>query len=340
MTEDDSPERSAEILRLALPLMSKHAPGFQPVSYALWYQYAHGGNGALRTEVDEALRDEKRLSLSRTQVLYQRHLIDGAEQAFTRARAGLLGVLTTVQGSVDQATGDTSDFNRSLTNFGESIVGCERIEEVRDKAAAMAAQASQVSESLRRLDGALAGSRGEIQQLTEALARMREEADTDALTGLRNRRGFDRELARLASEGDLLVGQTSLLILDIDHFKRVNDTCGHPFGDRVLQGVARTVASMVKGRDLAARIGGEEFAVLLPDTPLAGALRVAEQIRLSMAGIRIRRPAGDKPLDPVTLSVGVAQRLVSESLEAWFERADKALYKAKNSGRNRVEKAD
>jgi diguanylate cyclase len=340
LIEDDSPERSAEILRLALPLMSKHAPGFQPVSYALWYQYAHGGNGALRTEVDEALRDEQRLSLSRTQVLYQRHLIDGAEQAFTRARAGLLDVLTSVQGSVDLAAGNTADFNDSLASFGDELAGCDRIEDMRAKTAAMAAQAGQVSESLRQLDGALAGSRGEIQQLTEALARMREEADTDALTGLRNRRGFDRELARLASEGNLLVARTSLLILDIDHFKRVNDTCGHLFGDRVLQGVARAVASMVKGRDLAARIGGEEFAVLLPETELAGALRVADQIRLGMAGIRIRRPAGEKPMDPVTVSVGVAQRLPSESLESWFERADKALYKAKNKGRNRVEKAD
>ena len=339
MTEEETTERSAEILRLALPLMSKHAPGFQPVSYALWYEYAHGGNGALRTEVDEALRGEERLSWTRTQALYQRHLLDGAEQAFTRARADLISLLGKMQGSVKEAATDTSEFTATLDAFGEQLGRCGTVAEMQERVDSIMGEVRRVNGSLQQLDGDLVSSRSEIQRLSDALAKMREEADTDALTGLRNRRAFDRELARLAGEGDALGASSCLLMVDIDHFKRVNDTCGHLFGDRVLQGVARAIAATVKGRDLAARFGGEEFSVLLPGTDAAGAVCVAEQIREAVSGIRIRRAQSEQTIASVTVSVGVAQRAPGESFDGWFERADKALYKAKNNGRNRVEKA-
>ncbi|HPU54388.1 MAG TPA: GGDEF domain-containing protein, partial [Burkholderiaceae bacterium] len=140
-------------------------------------------------------------------------------------------------------------------------------------------------------------------------------------------------------EIDGLSGVSSLLMVDIDHFKKVNDTCGHLFGDRVLQGVARAIAATVKGRDIAARFGGEEFSVLLPGTDSVGAVCVAEQIREAVSGIRIRRAQSEQTIASVTVSVGVAQRTPGEAFDAWFDRADKALYKAKNNGRNRVERA-
>ncbi len=339
MTEEETTERSAEILRLALPLMSKHAPGFQPVSYALWYEYAHGGNGALRTEVDEAIRAKERLTWDRTQSLYQRHLLDGAEQAFTRARADLIDLLGRMQGSVKEASSDTTGFSASLGAFSKELSKSATVAEMQTRVDSIVSEVRRVSGSLQQLDGDLVNSRGEIQRLSDALAKMREEADTDALTGLRNRRAFDRVLTRLIEVGGNVGAHACLLMVDIDHFKRVNDTCGHLFGDRVLQGVARAIAASVKGRDLVARFGGEEFSVLLPGTDVNGAVCVAEQIREAVSGIRIRRAQSEQTIASVTVSVGVAQRLAGEESDAWFERADKALYKAKNSGRNRVERA-
>jgi diguanylate cyclase len=128
----------------------------------------------------------------------------------------------------------------------------------------------------------------------------------------------------------------ALLLADIDHFKVVNDTYGHVLGDKVIRAVAHVMRSMIKGRDVAARLGGEEFAILLPQTSLTGASAVAEQIRGTVAQGRICRPDGNESIGQVTLSVGVAIAKVGDTLEPLLERADAAMYAAKRAGRNRI----
>jgi diguanylate cyclase len=120
----------------------------------------------------------------------------------------------------------------------------------------------------------------------------------------------------------------------------VNDTHGHVLGDKVLRAVAQILRSSIKGRDVAVRFGGEEFAVLLPDTSLSGAASLAEQIRASVARGRIRRNDGDEYVGNITLSVGVAAAEAGDTLEALIERADEAMYAAKHAGRNRVSIAE
>jgi diguanylate cyclase len=126
---------------------------------------------------------------------------------------------------------------------------------------------------------------------------------------------------------------------DIDHFKVVNDMHGHLLGDKVLRAVAHVLKSNIKGRDMAARLGGEEFAVILPDTSAAGAAALAKQIRSRVAHGRIKRSAAQGQIGQVTLSIGVAVAEAGESLESLMQRADAALYAAKQNGRNRVEVA-
>ena len=116
----------------------------------------------------------------------------------------------------------------------------------------------------------------------------------------------------------------------------VNDTYGHVLGDKVIRAVAHVLRSSIKGRDVAARLGGEEFAVLLPQTSLLGAAALAEQIRRTVEQGRICRPDGDESIGQVTLSVGVAAAKPGDTLEALLERADAAMYTAKRAGRNRV----
>ena len=164
--------------------------------------------------------------------------------------------------------------------------------------------------------------------------RMRETAETDALTGLRNRRAFDAALQLEASRFDRYGRPLSLLMIDMDHFKAVNDKHGHEAGDEVLRRVAERVRSCVRDVDTAARFGGEELAVLLPETPLAAARDVAERIRITVAGTPVRW--GEESIH-VTVSIGIA--CVPESVDkplALLTKADEALYAAKNSGRNRV----
>jgi diguanylate cyclase len=132
-------------------------------------------------------------------------------------------------------------------------------------------------------------------------------------------------------------GPLSLLIADIDHFKKFNDTFGHQVGDKVLRTVGRSLKDGVKGRDTAARYGGEEFAVILPQTPMSGALAVAEQIRGGLAGRKLVDKRSGDDYGRVTLSIGAAEYRSGESAADLIGRADAALYRAKENGRNRVE---
>ncbi|GBD42163.1 Diguanylate cyclase VdcA [bacterium HR39] len=186
-----------------------------------------------------------------------------------------------------------------------------------------------------RLEQRLAESRRTIDELGRRLAEVERVARTDPLTGLWNRRHLGEELARIAAEGR----PASLLLVDLDGFKRFNDSYGHLVGDRVLRAVAEILRRHVKEGDVVARWGGEEFAVLLPETDEERAVEVAERLRAELAGRRLRNRGTGEELGRVTLSVGVAERLADEEVDSWIARADAALYRAKRSGRNRVERA-
>ena len=176
----------------------------------------------------------------------------------------------------------------------------------------------------------------EIRELQDELERVRVEATTDFLTGLRNRKAFGEELERMAKEA-LQEGTHTpcLIMIDIDHFKSFNDTHGHLTGDKVLKHVSRILQKSIKGKDVAARFGGEEFAVLLSDTPVSGSMTVAEHIRKTVEEAAIFVEDHDDPLS-VTISLGVAWFRDGEGFEAFVGRADKVLYQSKEAGRNRV----
>ena len=164
-----------------------------------------------------------------------------------------------------------------------------------------------------------------------------DQARIDPLTGLLNRRGFEErlsiELARAIRDDSSL----ALVTFDLDHFKEVNDEHGHEVGDRVLTWIGAVVTEQVRGVDVAARIGGEEFVVALPRTDAAEALRVAERVRLAVAaGGQQRTRFGIGEGLAITLSGGVAARVGPIDLHALLAEADRALYEAKRSGRNRV----
>ena len=182
-----------------------------------------------------------------------------------------------------------------------------------------------------RLLGALAAaSLAAVWEMEEVAERAR----TDQLTGLANRRYFDEHLARMLNEADRFGGSVSLVLVDIDFFKRVNDSHGHDAGDAVLRAVAATIRERARSVDVCARYGGEELALLLPQTPMTGAFEVAERLRRAVAA----RPVLVRGTQiPITASFGVATYPESaHSRDALFPAADRALYRAKSDGRNCV----
>jgi diguanylate cyclase (GGDEF)-like protein len=176
--------------------------------------------------------------------------------------------------------------------------------------------------------------RHELEAERERLAHL---ACTDALTGVHNRRSFMDRLAAAASLGARHGRPVSVLLLDVDHFKAINDTHGHPVGDSTLRALAATCLRSLRDGDCVGRLGGEEFAVLLPETDGAGAVVIGERLRAALA--RTEVPASGVRLR-FTVSVGVASLdAAADDAEKLLHRADEALYAAKRGGRNRVKAA-
>jgi diguanylate cyclase (GGDEF)-like protein len=157
-----------------------------------------------------------------------------------------------------------------------------------------------------------------------------EQAITDPLTGAYNRRHLQSHLQQLVVPAEAARPTDSLLAIDVDHFKQVNDRYGHAAGDAVLRGLVATIGARKRSSDLLFRTGGEEFMLLLPRTPTDKAVQIAEELRLRLS------QAALLPDDPITVSIGVSTLRAGQSPQAWVGSADKALYQAKRAGRNRV----
>ncbi|MEO5367453.1 MAG: diguanylate cyclase [Magnetococcus sp. WYHC-3] len=227
-----------------------------------------------------------------------------------------------------------------------SLDDLERVRELLVQEASQLKDYTQtLSERLETANSELLHARQRLEAAEEELQKSRQESNTDALTGICNRRAFDsflnREVARVLRHG----GQLTLILFDLDHFKKVNDTFGHAVGDKVLKTVADRVRQSLRQSDLVARYGGEEFVVILPDTDAAAAAAVADNLRHEVAKLRFRT---NNQLLQVTSSFGVCPLRVPESstisvaqiAQRLLESADAALYASKNNGRNRVTTGD
>jgi diguanylate cyclase len=176
----------------------------------------------------------------------------------------------------------------------------------------------------------------ELDAIRDSLNKSEERAKTDTLTGLPNRRALD-EFLRKAQMAAMETGETlSILLIDIDHFKRFNDNFGHAIGDQVLRLVANALRERVREIDLPARYGGEELIAVLPGADLAACKAVAERIRRSISERQITRRSTGEIIPGITVSIGVGQFQFGEAMADLIDRCDRALYLAKKKGRNRV----
>lgn len=183
----------------------------------------------------------------------------------------------------------------------------------------------------KELTERLSNMESETEKLRKCVEEERSKAYTDALTKIPNRMAFDERITHEYRRWQRYNNKLTLCLIDIDKFKNVNDTYGHKAGDIVLQTVAGKCNSKVRGSDFFCRYGGEEFALILPETDLSAAITVAESLRESIEGCSFQY--GDKTVQ-ITISCGLAEFKGKDNLDTIFKRADKALYKAKNSGRN------
>lgn len=336
MRYSDSIEQSTEFLRQAVPMMSRQAAGLHPISYALWYEYVAGNNISLRSDIDQLVQCGTVLDEKRTTELFRKHISEIDEQAAQRVTPAFQKIMSDMSRSAAQAGDEVDQFGHVLEKWSAGLSVAVAQTDVATDVDILLQHTRSVSESVVSLKRRLLESQREIEQLRQELSKARGDALSDDLSGLTNRKGFDMALAScLASAGEVEANGPSLLLIDIDFFKRVNDSYGHLFGDRVIQAVSKILKNNVKGQDTAARYGGEEFVILLPDTPLEGARHLAEKIRTTVERLRIRRGDSHDMAAKITVSLGVASYRQGESAEEFVVRADRALYASKHEGRNR-----
>lgn len=180
----------------------------------------------------------------------------------------------------------------------------------------------------------LRGNNNAVSQSRKLQAEYKRHASVDGLTGLFNRRRLDEVLPRYLSRANFEARPTSVVMTDVDHFKKFNDTYGHQAGDLVLFEVAKVLRERCRPSDFVARYGGEEFTVILPGASATESLVVAERLRMAVEELEIKQECGT-PLPGVTISLGIAEAKPQEEMKSVLKRADGALYQAKQSGRNR-----
>ena len=327
---------NVDVLRQVLRLMTAHAEDYRPLTYTVWYEYVTRGDKRLCDRVEQVIAEGTRLSRPATDELYRHCLMSPRQRMLYNAQAAILQALDSMADAIGDASDQTEQFAGHLEAFGEEAARPLTPEAFDRCVREIAGRARQAGEELARVQTRLQESEARVKQLSEDLAQIRAEVYIDALSGLFNRRRFDASLESLVAKATAEGEPLSLLLLDIDEFKSVNDLHGHVFGDQVIQSVSQAIKSSIKGRDVAARFGGDEFAVLLPETGSHGAETVGEYIRRIIERRRISDFTGDSDPVAITVSVGISSRERGESARELLRRADKALYQAKRDGRNQV----
>lgn len=312
-----------------------------PLNFELWTHALGQPEGALAGEIQRMTEAGVPFTEAVTDALAAQHLPRGrltdqirdAGQVLDRELSSVSSVIAEAQKS-QAAYGQTLE--QAATNIGAAADG-EDLQAVVSDLTSATRQAQHETESLEKK---LETSTQEIVRLREHLELVRRDAMTDALTELANRKAFDEHLAAACDRADAEGGALTLAVLDIDHFKRFNDTWGHQTGDQVLRYVASVLGRTAANPRFAARFGGEEFAIVFPYESAAMVEAALEGVRKEIASRSLRRRSTNDDLGAVTISAGFAVRQRGETASAFLERADAALYASKRGGRNRVSCAE
>jgi diguanylate cyclase len=336
MDERSSTEEIQGCFRLVVPLMTKYGIPITPRNYSVWFEYASGTNGNLRDVIDSMIAGGKEFTEETNEALYRRFCAEGDENQLKSIREDLRQITLAILAQVTDLTGQTQGYESSITNSVDALSENASVDEVKRAIRVLIGETKTIGKFVKTV-------RGELKETTEALEALKQrfeevkmEALADFLTGLPNRKAFTEALATNMEDARSSDTPLCLLFIDIDNFTRFNNTFGHLIGDEVLKFVSRKVKEMVRGSDYPARFGGEEFAVILPRTPIAGAEVVAETIRSFFDKTKLKSVSTSKALGTVTVSIGIACHRKGDTLDHFIERSDQALYLAKNKGRNRV----
>ena len=308
-----------------------------PKHYAIFFACAAGQPTQLVKEIEKIIEAKQFFTEELLDHLYNEFLGESNSRVVQEATVTAKKVLAEMVASVTRFTGVTQNISQEVSHQIDALGDGELTPEaVRLIAKTVIDSATAMRKSSESVTVQLADAQKEISDLREHLAKATTESERDFLTGTFNRKAFDKRLIEAMEEARAKELELTMIMLDIDHFKKFNDSYGHLIGDEVLKIVARGLVDSVKGMDTVARFGGEEFVVLLPRTPIGGGMIVAESIRKSIASKELKRKSTGEHYGQITISLGVAGFRHGDSQAQLIHRADDALYRSKKAGRNRV----
>ncbi len=308
-----------------------------PLNFELWVHYLGEPDGPLGQEMRRLLADGTVFSEGTSEMLAAEYLPRGRlSEEIRDAGAVLNRELSTVSEAIAKAQKSQAAYGQTLAGASANLESTSEPTALLGVVSKLTKATTQVQAENATLEKRLETSTKEVARLREHLEQVRRDAMTDALTNLANRKAFDEELLRACDEADKKGRPLTLAVLDIDHFKRFNDTWGHQTGDQVLRYVASVIGRVSKSPRVAARYGGEEFAIIFPGESASVVEAVLNTIRMEIGARALRRRSTNDELGAVTMSAGLAQRRPDESGSSLLDRADEALYASKRTGRNKV----
>jgi diguanylate cyclase len=306
-----------------------------PRSYEVWYTHLAGQNPSLSRAMSEMVASGC-VDADRVDALHDKYL--SPVRFATQAEQTGLGMLTEIDKvveMVDVALGSTSKYESSLEAISADLTEAIDRNRIREVVGRLVTATRETVATNRSLEARLKETKTEIQDLRETLESIRTESLTDPLTTLANRKHLDAMMKKAIDHAALSGEPLTLLMIDVDKFKAFNDTWGHLTGDQVLRLVAMSIKGAVRPTDTAARFGGEEFAIILPQSSLRSGALVADRIRQTVMSRELVKRSTGEALGRLTVSIGIASFYKGDTPALLIERADKCLFVAKRTGRNK-----
>lgn len=337
MGKSEEHHKSAEFMRLAVPLMTKYGIMMTPKNYAVWYEYVSGINMQLNETIDIDLTELGTFSNQRTLELYDRFLGPDKEEA------NLADLRTLLQEIQKFSTKGLNAASESTDQFAEALAKLHpdmSREQIRGVIEEVMIETKQAMSSSQLLTDRLTAAMVDIEDIKADIEDTKREAKIDRLTGAANRKAFDEHMKLAVKEAENNDQILSVIFCDLDLFRDLNAKHGHLLGDQVLKVISNIIKSCVKGRDFVARYGGEEFTITLMNTSLEDTKNIAEVIRKEISEKRIQRKDSKESLGQITMSFGIASYYKLEGADSFLQRADRALYQSKRNGRNMTSEAN
>jgi diguanylate cyclase len=330
--------QSCDLADQVVAAMREHgSPGY-PRAFEVWYAHLSGEMPAVSMAMNAILAgSEGKVGVADIDDLYDRFIGNDrlAKQA-ERTSLQVLGEIDGLMSLVDKTLASSERYHGRLSVMSEDVPPAADRQRLREWVEALVLSTREEVTRKTQLEAQLRNSSNEIRNLREALEMTRAEALTDPLTGLANRRHFEEMLQKSIDQATLRREPFALVMADIDYFKKFNDAHGHLTGDQVLRLVARTMKDKFKEKAVITRFGGEEFAIILPESDLVAGKFGAETVRQALLTRELVKRSTNENLGRITISLGVAGYRRGDTAGSLVDRADQALMQAKRDGRNRT----